>query len=537
MFNISDGDVTLINNNGEVAVIIINKYKSIVVGAFDEDTQVLYDPVNKGVSLNLDVDEVHIKSVRGTEADIATEKKGSILTYLQSLDGQVITGNVGGFSLISKVSAKLTGKDGYLTLGSAQYPYVAELEESIAAIELDKEYTFYINVNNRIVGMEALNDYTDGMAYMLRAFIDDGGESTKLKVLKPDALDQSDAVTLECGQNVKIDGARCRGEGIIGGLLMFDGTTNIPILYKLDKNGLVYEIDTPYYNREKESNDSLKHLYNGNRQGAVYSKTAEGWGYRNLFGGMYMMDHDGMCIQKIGESEIVVADYVKNDSRYKMDIFGVGDSPLVCFAVINDPLLSKPALEKKLAIVMKKYVALNSDGDAVTFLNLFIDNKEVEYEILASEDTILSGKVDRGDIIRFALDARSRITDISVALDYSEKESSIGYENYTFEQNVDFRLVIGKVYDVYQSTTSQAGANNNIIQFFKDTNDIENSKEVVFARSGRVFRYKLDRKDIQITELKAEEIKTYKTSQSSADMFVMASNYDTPSYIYIVSND
>ena len=542
IFDITDGNITLIKNSGDVDVIVINKYKNIIVGVADTDKKLIYDLVYSGVTLDLNTDAAYIKSAGGSDVTISDLKSGNVLTYAQSMDGEYITGTVGGSAMTAKITSKDSGENMTVTIGGKKYSFAAEAEESKATLRIGVEYTFYINVNGRIAAVKGLSAASGEMAYMIKAYSSDTDKDTvKLRVIKPGSADNNDAVELTCRDRVKVDGRTYKNEQIITAVEKFNGTASVPIIYTLTEAGLVSQIDTPYYDESKEDKDTLRIRHNGETDGAVYSKTALGFGYRNLFDGKYIMDFDGMCIQKISESEIAVAEKIRNDSSLKMDIFGIGaETPLVCFAVVNDTSLSAPALETEMAVVQKKYEAENADNSIVTYLTLVIKGEEKNFEILPEKDAVIASRVDSGDLIRYAIDEKNRITDVSVVLDYSDRNSSIGYQNYSFQNNNDYRIVIGKVYDIYKTNNSKAGSNSNIIQFTKNMSDIENNMESIFARSGVVYRYSMEgrgnTKHVEMPELNVNEIKTYKNTGNDADIIVMVSNYSVPTNIYIVSS-
>lgn len=543
IFDITDGNVTLVQNGGDIDVIIINKYKNIIVGSVDAENKIVYDLIYSGVTLNLDIDDVYIKSSGGTDMTVEDLRSGSVLTYAQSMDGEYVMGTVGGSAITTQITAAYTGDNGTVTIGGKEYPFAAEMENDKDSIMIGAEYTFYINVNGRICAVKGSGNVSGERAYMIRAYSDPlENNAVKIQVMKPAAIDNSDAVLLQCRSKCKIDGTVYTDENVLTGIKRFNGTPEIPVVYKLDDEGLVSQIDTPYYNLGKEDEETLRIRHAGETDGQIYSKTALDWGYRDLFNGKYLMDFNGMCIQRISDTEFNVVEKMRNDSLLKMDLFGIGEtSPLIYFAVANDSSLASPTFEDEMAVVQKVYEGINNDNEIVSYVSLVISGNIKEYEVLAQNEALITEKVDSGDLIRYAVDAKDRLTNIEVILDYSDKDMSVGYQNYTFPNNSEYRIVVGKVYDLYKSSSSKTGSNNNIIQYTTNLGDIENNLEVIFARSGAVYRYSVEGrnsdKHIEMTELDTAQIKTYKSVGDDADIIVCISTYNIPSQTYIISNN
>lgn len=550
IFNIIDGDVTLVRNGGDIGIIIVNKYKNIIVGSVDATKKKVYDAVYQGVSLDLDKTDVYIKNLSGNIVEAADLKNGSVLTYAESFDGDYINGTVGGIMLTGKMDSVDRGEDGSVTISGKTYPFTAEAESIKDALMIGVEYTFYINVNGRLAAVKNSRGVSGEMAYLLKSYSDmDKDDITRLKVIKPDALDQNDAVLLDCKSKCKVDGKQYKNEKIAEAIANNNnGSSDFPIIYRIDKAGLVYEIDTPFFNSEYENEDTtLQQRHSAADEYGIFSKSAISMGYRNLYlintpnrvyesaGAAFIMDFDGMCIQKLaGTGEFNVLDRIKNDSTNTMDLYSIGkESPLVCFSVITSGDKTAPTFEKTMAVVQDKYEAINSDGDVVTMLSLVIKGEVSEYEILESQKENIAPLADEGDIIIYALDPKNRIEKIDRLLDYSDRTSSIGKKT---ELNDGIGIFVGRVYDVLNTTNMKAGSNNTIIQFAADKSN--DDKRVTFARSGATYSYSMEgrksSKKVVMDELNPNKIKTYSNAGSDADLLVLITEYTIPISIYIV---
>lgn len=549
IFDIVEGDVTLVSNDGEINVIIINKYNNIVIGSVDEDKKKIFDDVYQGVSLDINKPDVHIKNPSGNLVDIGDMKKGSVLTYAQSLDEEYVIGTVGGIMLTGKISTMDKGNDGYVTISGTKYTFTAETEAIKTSLMMGIEYTFYINVNGRLAGVKSLSSISGEIGYLLKTYTDPhNDEKVKIKILKPDAIDQNDAVWLNCRSRCIVDGEQYRNGAITTAITTNNsGASDLPIIYKLDESGLVSEIDTPYFNGAYENEETtLQRRHSATDEYKIYSKTATGFGYRNLFfidtpnrpyesaGATYIMDFDGMCIQKLVSSgEFNILNLVKNDSNNTMDLYSVGkETPMVCFSVITAGVTSEPTYESTMAVVQAKYETINSNDDVVTMLSLVIKGDTKEYEILEAKKANIVPEVDEGDVIIYALDPKDRIEKVERLLDYSDKASSMGKKATL---NGGDAIYIGRVYDIFKTTNMKAGTNNTVLQFAVDASNTD--KRTTFARSGVTYSYSMEgEKGVVMESMDPNKIKTFKNAGTDADYVVLITNYSIPTNIYIVPN-
>lgn len=148
--------------------------------------------------------------------------------------------------------------------------------------------------------------------------------------------------------------------------------------------------------------------------------------------------------------------------------------------------------------------------------------------------------VERGDIIRYAVNTKGEVTRVAVILDYSDLDNSIGKSgagsgtDLALEwQNQSFRWVVGVVRDVEKDPGN--GTYGNVISFYKDANCTEDSVETTFLRTGMVYRYSMGRKEIEVTETNADMIKSYKDVGGDADLILVSFNYDVPTAAYFIS--
>lgn len=538
LFEITDGNVTLVKNGGKTDLVIINKYRNLIVGTVDKDNKILTDMFHNEL-LDFDCDTAVIKTETGKNAEFDTIRKKNIITYLASLDGEYVDAVIGGVYMTEKVDGlrKDGGRVKSISVGAKTYDTAAEFEELVGNLTLGQEYDIFINCNDRVVAVKEPSGVASELGYVMGAQTKSGlsGE-VQIKLVTPDSASEDDYIVLSCADKVTADGTSVSGKAVIDALKVFNGSVNVPISYRSNSEGKIYEIDTPNYVPDKESDKSLMQLHSRNGD-MVYAKSVINNGYRNHYDGRYYLSFDGICINHAtGSDKIVVIDRVRNDSHVYMDIYGFGkDSPLVYFAVVNESSSPDTAQFEDNLVGIKQIVQKNtSDGEAAYFVTLVSNGAEREMQI-ADEYTSIVNKAGKFDLVRYKINAKNQITAFETVLDYSERSSSIGYENYSWDANSDYRIVTGMIYDVLEDGGCTVSSYKNMVSFYKDQNDIENSREITFMRNAYI--YKVERDELTIEAATADDIRTYKDYGDNADMICMTTMYMIPSDIYIIRGE
>lgn len=537
LFDIIDGNVTLIDNRGDISTIIITKYSNMVIGAVDATNQKLYDMIYTGNPLVLNAaSTVVIKNTSGQQIDFSELKAKDVLTYTMSMDGTYFVGTVGG----SKINGNITRQDPdekYVTANGVDYPYTQEFENAQQTLSFDAQYTFYINIYGRLVGVKNLSGSTGNMAFIMKAVLDDESDCVNLRVIPQDAATADDTVWLQCTQKVTVDGETCTGNGVLVALGKINQSVakevELPIIYDLNADGLVKRIDTPYYNAASEDKDSTLQRVYTQSQGTIYSKTDYDNGFKGQINGQWLVDASALVLNSIGSHEFNIASGSGNDTHYKRDIYTIGiDSPLAMCVVQSNPNAETGEYENGFAVVKSKYITVNADNEAVLRVTLSMSGKDNEYDVAVSKRETIEPTLKRGNLIRYGFDAKGNLSNTQVILDYEDMDSSIGYE-YPYKvwntNNQNPYIVVGKVYDVTETSNGKYA-----IRFYKDKGDITGSLQVTYPR-GLQFYELNDANEVTTSDILPTQIKTYKQVGSNADMLVMMSTYHNPYTIYIVS--
>lgn len=541
LFDVCDGNITLIQNSNVYNVVIINDYRNIVVDTTDADKNLVYDMLKTGNSIKLDMESnelISLKNLLGANVAFEKLKKGDIITYIASLDGEYIDAVVGGNSssgMIKSIERDEKKRYKKVKIDDSEYCVSKEMRDSDLMLMLSKEYTFYVNCRGKMVGVAAPDELQSTIGYMTAAWVGDGTDDVYIRIVPNTAVEMSEAISLKCAKRVSIDGTSYKNTKIMDGLKVFNSTTEYPIAYEVNKEGEISTIDTPYYNKGKEPENSMIQRHSMSDEGLEVKETAY-WGYRNQIGGKYYLSYEGLCVMKPEGKETFLTERIKSGTA-KSDIYTLGkDSAIAYFAVVNDDSESTSDFEEKLAIIDDIYTGLNKDDESVTKIKMIISSKEYEYRVEPNNKQI-EGKIGEGDIVRFKLNAKGNIIDFDIVLDYSNIDSSLGYMNATWNESPGFRVVLGKVYDV-QKDTGCTTENREIISFYTDENNKESSLETIFLRKAYAYKYDWSGRGAkEIRPASSNDIKTYKSVGEDANYILIATEYTIPLEIYFINTN
>ena len=537
IFDIEQGNVTLYGGNSGYDVMIVRSFSNLIVASKDADNYKVYDMNDKTKSVIIDKDSYDLYAVNdanGQELEFDKIAANGVITYARSLDEKVIEAVYGGTVLTTSVQGMTTsGNQKVITISDKDYPVLKSVTKQI---KLNVVYNIYINDAGYVCGIDDSSSVEGQLGYLMGA-AQEGVFSTNLqiKLLASTAVDEDDALILKCSEKLIVDGIKCKDAAEAEtAIKKFNGTDQIPVIYKLSAEGVVTSLDTPYYDSSKESGTSLRCRHT-KTDSALKSKSMDYWGYRNLYDGKYYLSYGGMCILNLPDGSIFIADQTRNDKSYNIDLYSLGDETyIMCFAVVDDSSGSSDFV-KQLAIVEDVVQTLNSKDERtvrITTRNGSAVSELYVAEGYANSDAVKN--IDVGDVLRYKIDGRNEITEIETLLDYSDKDGSVGYMNQTVAESGDFRVAVGKVYSVEDDPNCKTSYGK-IISYFTDPDDILGSMETLFIRTGSCGVFSAFRDNLIFTDsIDFSQILTYKDVGDAADIVLTTSQYLVPTNTYIV---
>lgn len=247
----------LISNGEKYSVMVVKEYENYIVGNINSADCVIYDRNNPNDSVNLNennYDTLSIKLMSGDDIPFELIKKDDVLTVYKSKDNAHIEVYVSNNSVMGTVEEIDTKNNTKLTISGNEYSVDDKL--SLDRFDVGDNVTAYTDVYGAIVYITVNNSEFQG-AFLLRA----GLESEWDDILYIKLLGEDSKVTVfKCAEKLIVDGTMYKTpkdayKALLAGESKFTAQF---ALIKKNGDGDIKEIDTAYYNTEKETSNSLQ---------------------------------------------------------------------------------------------------------------------------------------------------------------------------------------------------------------------------------------------------------------------------------------
>ncbi len=462
--SIDKGDVCLIDTdrNGDADTVIINSYKTYIVGYVDRENEIIYDEFSKKQVINLENYE-HKKfySTGGAELDINSISAGTVLNVKESggvyADIYINNAVISGITTSVFIDEK-TGRQAVETDSKNTYLFDSEFIKHSTWFEngqfkgsLGENINFITDMFGDIANITGFGTGNKLIGYIMKVWYAEDEESVKFKLLRSDGS----IIVLDGAEKIVVDSktyksakdaydAICRGDGKV-------------ILYKQDASGDINYVDTSYKSEaefeaslfeatpiERAAWEPADGRYPGCRQwflrdvsfsGVImpYSKTviftvpedAEGKGDEYYGVTSYSSFSDG--------KQIKCNSYKVNEDNFYDDVIVLYSEGTV-------------ALNPSSPMLAINDIALVVNGDEITHkISGVSRGKEVSYVVgencmkigftnaANSKSFTSAGEFEPGDLIQIGTDEKGRINAIRLLVDISDGVDSLpSFANNTY---------------------------------------------------------------------------------------------------------
>lgn len=501
-----NGKVRLVdaNQDGRYETVLVTSLKTFIVRRNDTEHNKLYE---KNGSFVIDLEQYQTVDVLqdGKEVKISGIKDNYILSVAESLDKDAVTlysSNTVKTDIMTYIGE---GDYGYeITIGSDRYQTESEYFKQYTDpvnISSGKKMKMYFDCQNRIVWIEAVSsDMSYG--YLVRAGRDED-DKLYFKIFTQDGALVSG---MRAAERVKVDGKSYKAEKDDILDILKKGTDEpIPqlIRYRLNSDGLIAEIDTPYNNQpkgvtpgvsylarqpgEKETKDSFRMIYASsmmdNPSKQWYKAAGPTWGrYPVVVAGrpstlvcVVPANLDGATAQDFKFS--AVDDYFEYDKSYLIDAYSVtaNNAAADVIVVIDDSAASTDTIKGyDVGMIEKISEVYMEDAEEVGTL-LKIGTSERVDTVYATEEKYYKTvkpvdggvykdtyELEKGDIVWYDVDSKNHITAIRLVYDASETDPNKAFKgssNRIYGDMLTYpRMAFLDVYDVvdgYARCTTQ----------------------------------------------------------------------------------
>ena len=434
----SSGYVTLLDSdtNGRYDIVFVTEYENMVVEEVTSTNKIIdkygrptlkLDDENEDLSyrIMLGADELAVSELMEYDVLSIAASKDELLYDIQ-VSRKTIEGKITGVS-----------SDGY-TIGGKKYKVASNYTEDL---NLGTEGIFYLDVMNKIAGVDKEVTASSNYAYLLKVHTSDATDESTFRVFTKGGKE----VTLTANEKIRFNGrGGVLSADVVEDLKTGSDTNKQLITYSLNADGKIVSLNTAQDNTGTGAVDKSKFTMN------YVFEDEEFNGNTNKIGGVRITSET--IIFDINEDnrdyKIGKLSMFEDGSNYNVTVFDMGEDFVAKAIVVTDSNLQTNA-ESSIAVVDSVISATNDDDEITDLMTAYKDGKEIE--IFAEAAGILvkgdGDKLEAGDIIQYVTNADGAITNIRVLFDIDDKTTEA--ETEVVE---NLKTVYGKVTKKFASS-------------------------------------------------------------------------------------
>ena len=432
--DINSGYITIIENkDGDYDVVRVMEFESAMISAVDTDNERIYLKNAEPIELSITtLKRIKIYNANGEVIAYNNLKPGDFISYFASdlsveiyVSAGILSGSVDGVSD--------DGENVLVSISGTQAKVDADYyEQNKDKFAVGTNGLFYMDYDGKIAYV-VLDIGGDTFAYVLNANIIEDTDTLQLKVY----TQNGEIILLKsAGARIKVDGKMVtQGEALTA--LKKGGSVNQVIGYTVNKNGEITSIDTPTYNKEAESEYSLRKI--ADQKSLVYLPNSKSFGVVLPTGKNTVV----MQIPKEnGEVSTNTRNFAVNPtyvgySRYVVDAYSTNPDSIFPSVIVT----GKSESGQSWCYVVESVTdSLNSDGEAVKTIRMGGRNGIISLNVSdifelteADKNTgyVSYNDIAEGDVIKVITDGKGEISKILQVLDY-DKDTSIDTSNLQY---------------------------------------------------------------------------------------------------------
>ena len=434
----SSGYVTLLDSdtNGRYDIVFVTEYENMVVEEVTSTNKIIDKYGRPTLKLDDENEDLSYRIMHGAdELKVSDLMEYDVLSIAASKDELLYDIRVSR----KTVEGKITGvsDDGY-TIGGKKYKVASNYTEDL---NLGTEGIFYLDVMDKIAGVDKEVTASSNYAYLLKVHTSDATDESTFRVFTKGGKE----VTLTANEKIRFNG---RG-GVLSADVVEDLKTGADtnkqlITYSLNADGKIVSLNTAQDNTGTGAVDKSKFTMN------YVFENEEFNGNTNKIGGVRITSET--IIFDINEDnrdyKIGKLSMFEDGSNYNVTVFDMGEDFVAKAIVVTDSNLQTNA-ESSIAVVDSVISATNDDDEITDLMTAYKDGKEIE--IFAEAAGILvkgdGEKLEAGDIIQYVTNADGAITNIRVLFDIDDKTTEA--ETEVVE---NLKTVYGKVTKKFASS-------------------------------------------------------------------------------------
>lgn len=420
------GTVTLLNNDGDknVDIVIVKQYSHYVVDNLDTTDLVIYDKYDKDpLELEPKDKNVDYKIYRNTStAKFKNISIGAVLSVLKSVDGEYMEIYLVVSPVRGKVTAKLDDDTYLIGEDGIEYKRSTDLPDT-EQIALGDEGTFYLDIEGRIIKVEAGSTTEGNYCYLMDAAMGQGLDNTlSFKILNSNG----DIQVLSSSEKVSFNGVKESKADILTALGGVGTIIQQPLRYAVNENGQISKIEVPTKDYDTASR--------------YYRRGTKMFGYRGGGGSFFISTEDSVMFQVPtgGGSDdaykvIKYTDLANYNVAYSVTGYDLEGLTVGCAVIDVAESVTSADIVGVCCVVTKVTNSVDEDGDPCYKLYYMKDGKNTEtiisdkavmkhYNIGIDDELpeyssdITATDLKPGDVIHIRLDSNDKINSVARVL-------------------------------------------------------------------------------------------------------------------------
>ncbi|MBO5060991.1 MAG: S-layer homology domain-containing protein [Clostridia bacterium] len=505
--------------DGKYSIAVVRAYFNVVAGTIDSKEYVIYDKVVSGNNVNLDPDNyAFIKMTQMGEVDIEFENisENAVLSVYKSKDNkfiEIIKSGKTAEGVLEKIRNEEEGE--YFTVDKTEY--FCSNSSADSGVKVGVNVKLYLDFADKIAFAEYNASNLRLAAYLINGKTDEEETSIRIKTL----CENGKVEYLYTAEKVRIDGKLYKNTADMMSKLSDENNVfkSQFVLYVLNDDGKIKEIDTQKYNKDIENKDSLQVdvEYSENmrfKTTGILGPLALLDANTKLFvipqrGNIHNVNIEALDVIKIGDIE---NDVFLNAETYKIK----NEGGIAEYAVVYG--YSRSGYKNAVMPVLVSSISetLNENDEVVECLKGYQANNYVELKV-ESGKSIVSSNIGSGSLVRVGLNADKEISmvDVLYHLDGDYRTSSSDLNN-------NYRTVVGYAHSYVDG----------VLYIGEDRADI---RTLGVKTSGvPILAYDSDEiRENAVRSAVIDEVKTYKNGVASPSKVVILTRFMAPALIVI----
>lgn len=417
------GYIDLVDNDddGKYEIIKVTSFEACFVYTVSAKNEKIVDKYGNSVDLSGKRYKIIINGSEGSLEDI---QKLDCVNYTRTKDNDDYVVYVTRGELISGIITSVSEDSSVIIDGVSEYEISDSFLKLVSAgkakaLAINMEATYYIDNRGRIMAYENIDTSlrAEKYAYLIKISGDFEYDGVYAKMLMSDGTIQ----TLPVADRITVDKKSYKHDNSFIDDISTDGWVRQVVRYKLNDNDMLSMLDTPYMNTaggEVEDTNLTEAFVDETSQG-TWSNASDG-----ILDGRFFFDSSTIVFQVPGE------DYKNDYTMYRVadrSIFTNGGtyygikgydltSEYTASVILNENS-SSGSIERSSPATMVKGICTVYDESSETVATGIITQ---DNETLIVGDKVDASKLSKGDVIRYAFDAKGRVSAISVVADASQ---------------------------------------------------------------------------------------------------------------------